>query len=172
MMLIFPDGRLEWHPEALACLVFALPFALHNRRPRSIYIGDAGSFAFACLLTTIAVAFVHRPASVAPEFALPAALPALDVFVVFFIRVREKHDLLTRNYLHLYQRLAGRYDGFGYLLPQIVGLVLALAGAVAFRALGTGRAVAVVLAGIFVTIPFYFACRAYLLPGPEAAART
>jgi hypothetical protein len=72
--------------------------------------------------------------SIPAEAAIPLALPAFDVFFVLLIRIREKHDLLTRNYLHLYQRLNRRYAGFGYLLPQIMNALLCLFFATAFQA--------------------------------------
>ena len=49
------------------------------------------------------------------------------VLYVLFIRLIKGHDLLTRNYLHIYQRLNIEYKGFYYLLPQIIHFVVAFA---------------------------------------------
>lgn len=166
VILIFTAADREWAAIALAALAFILPFAVLNSRPRMLYLGDSGSFAFAGLLTVMAAAFVENFHNMPPEAAIPAALPALDVFYVFVVRLKEKHDLLTRNYLHLYQRLSRRYPGFGYLTPQFVNAALCLAAAAALERLGLGRIASVVLAMTLVTIPFYFACRRLFLAGP------
>ena len=166
VILYFTPSHREWAPVALAVLAFILPFGVMNSRPRTIYLGDSGSFAIAGVLTMMVVAFFQDFSSIAPEAVIPAALPALDVAYVFALRIIEKHDILTRNYLHLYQRLNRRYKGFGYLLPQIVNTALCLGTAALLEACGLGRIVSVVLAMSVVTIPFYFACRRMFLAGP------
>lgn len=171
LILLFGPALREWSVNALACLSFIIPFAVLNCRPKTIYLGDSGSFAFAGLLTVMAVAFAGDIQSLPPEAAIPTALPTIDVLYVFITRIAQKHDLLTRNYLHLYQRLQSRYPGFGYLLPQIVNAALCLMLAAALQAAGLGRILSVILAGIFVTIPFYFACRRLFLDGKPASER-
>lgn len=166
MILLFTPPDRDSVPVAVGALAFALPFAVMNSRPRTLYLGDSGSFAFAGLLTAMAVAFVQNFGNIAPEAAIPAALPALDVAYVFAVRIIEKHDMLTRNYLHLYQRLNRRHAGFGYLLPQFVNLALCLGVAMLLQILGLGRILSVVIAMVVVTLPFYFLCRRIFLAGP------
>jgi len=157
--LVFLPEHSEWWPIAVATLAFIIPFSVMNSRPKTIYLGDSGSFVFASLQTAMAVSFFKDLGSIPIEVAIPLALPAFDVFFVLLIRIREKHDLLTRNYLHLYQRLNRCYAGFGYLLPQIVNALLCLVLATAFHAAGLQKMFSVILAMTTVTIPFYFACR-------------
>jgi UDP-N-acetylmuramyl pentapeptide phosphotransferase/UDP-N-acetylglucosamine-1-phosphate transferase len=167
-ILAFSALRHEWAAIALAALTFVLPFGALNSRPRTLYLGDSGSFAFAGLLTVMAVAFVEDFRNMPPEAAIPAALPALDVFYVFVVRLKEKHDLLTRNYLHLYQRLNRRYRGFFYLVPQFLNVARCLAAAAMLERAGLGRILSVVVAMVLVTTAFYFACRRIFLAGaPE-----
>lgn len=161
--LVFLPVHSEWRPITVACLAFIIPFAVMNSRPNTIYLGDSGSFVFASLLTVLAVSFFKDLESIPAEAAIPVALPALDVFFVLLIRIREKHNLLTRNYLHLYQRLNRRYEGFGYLLPQIMNALLCLVFAKAFQAAGFGSILSIILAITTVTIPFYFVCRWFFL---------
>jgi UDP-N-acetylmuramyl pentapeptide phosphotransferase/UDP-N-acetylglucosamine-1-phosphate transferase len=163
LVLVFLPAHSEWWSIAVACLAFIIPFAVMNSRPKTIYLGDSGSFVFASLLTVMAVSFFKDLRSIPAEAAIPVALPAFDVFFVLLKRIREKHDLLTRNYLHLYQRLNRRYAGFGYLLPQIMNALLCLVVATAFQAAGFGKGFSVILAMTTVTIPFYFACRWFFL---------
>jgi UDP-N-acetylmuramyl pentapeptide phosphotransferase/UDP-N-acetylglucosamine-1-phosphate transferase len=163
LVLMFSPSDSEWVPIAVACLAFIIPFAVMNSRPKTIYLGDSGSFVFASFLTVMAVSFFKDLRSIPAEAAIPLVLPAFDVFFVLLIRIREKHDLLTRNYLHLYQRLNRRYAGFGYLLPQIMNALFCLVFATAFQTAGLGKGFSVILAMTTVTIPFYFACRWFFL---------
>ena len=80
--------------------------------------------------------------------------------------------LLTRNYLHLYQRLNRRYKGFGYLLPQLMNTVLCLAFATALQAEGLGKSLSTIVAMTLVTIPFYFTCRWFFLEGKAGGEST
>jgi UDP-N-acetylmuramyl pentapeptide phosphotransferase/UDP-N-acetylglucosamine-1-phosphate transferase len=161
--LVFLPAHSEWWPIAVACLAFIIPFAVMNIRPKTIYLGDSGSFVFASLLTVMGASFFKDFRSIPAEAAIPLALPAFDVFFVLLIRIREKHDLLTRNYLHLYQRLNRRYAGFGYLIPQIMNALLCLFFSTAFQAAGFEKGFSLILAMTAVTIPFYFACRWFFL---------
>lgn len=162
-LLVFLPAHSEWWPITITCLAFIIPFAVMNSRPKTIYLGDSGSFVFASLLTVMAVSFFMDFPSIPAEAAIPLALPAFDVFFVLLIRIREKHDLLTRNYLHLYQRLNRCYQGFGYLLPQIINALFCLFFAIVFQEAGLGKEFSVILAMTTVTIPFYFICRWFFL---------
>ncbi len=162
-VLVFLPADSEWCPIVVACLAFIIPFAVMNSRPKKIYLGDSGSFVFASLLTVMVVSFFKDFRSIPAEAAIPLALPAFDVFFVLLIRISEKHDLLTRNYLHLYQRLNRRYAGFYYLLPQIMNALLCLVFDTAFIAAGLGKEFSLILAMTTVTMPFYFACRWFFL---------
>jgi UDP-N-acetylmuramyl pentapeptide phosphotransferase/UDP-N-acetylglucosamine-1-phosphate transferase len=168
-IMLFVPGDQFLFASAIACLGFIAPFAILNSRPKTIYLGDAGSFAFACFLTMIAINYFSTDHA-DPRVAIPLALPAFDTFYVLMVRIIEKHDLMTRNYLHLYQRLNRQYSGFGYLLPQIVNAGLVLAFAAALEAVGWNRLLAAVTAMILVTVPFYFACRKVLLASVKAEA--
>jgi UDP-N-acetylmuramyl pentapeptide phosphotransferase/UDP-N-acetylglucosamine-1-phosphate transferase len=164
LVLLYEPADRGWAAVASAALAFLLPFAILNSRPSTIYLGDGGSFAFAGLLTALGTSFVLAPASVPPEAAIPSALPALDVAYVLLVRIAAGHDLLTRNWLHLYQQLNLRFRGFGYLLPQIANVALCLAVSAALQDLGLTRLAAVIVSGALVTVPLYFACRAKFVP--------
>lgn len=148
---------------AIACLAFLVPFAIFNSRPRTIYLGDAGSFAFAGLLTLLIVQYLKNR-DFAPEVAIPLALPAFDTFFVLCIRITEKHDLLTRHTLHLYQRLNEHYRGFSYLIPQLVNAALIALCVLVLRDSLQDRLATVLVASVVVTVPFYFLCWRLLLP--------
>lgn len=157
-LLAFAPAQNFLTLSAVMCLAFILPFAVLNSRPRMIYLGDSGSFAFACLLTIIAIRYFDGR-SIPIESAAPLALPAVDTFYVLCTRIIEKHDLMSRNYLHLYQKLNQQYVGFTYLLPQFVNVGLILFCAAFLRRWGFGQFEAGLLSMICITVPFYFACR-------------
>jgi UDP-N-acetylmuramyl pentapeptide phosphotransferase/UDP-N-acetylglucosamine-1-phosphate transferase len=172
LILIFTHTDSEWNTISLACIAFIIPFAFMNRLPKTIYLGDSGSFVFASTLTLMSVSFYKDSGSVPVEAAIPVALVSFDVCFVLVIRITERHDLLTRHYLHLYQRLNRRYQGFGYLVPQIMNVLLCLAIAKAFQVAGFGDVLSAIFSMITVTIPFYFSCRWFFLPRGDMRSST
>lgn len=154
ILLIGPDAAFM-QPSALVILAFVLPFALLNCRPRMLYFGDSGCFVFASFITMMTVCYFRNGAGQAAFAALPMALPVYDAFYVFVTRVRNKEDLLSRNYLHLYQKLQIKYRNFGYLLPQPLNIALVLVSALVLQALGLPALFAVTLAMLLATPVFY-----------------
>jgi UDP-N-acetylmuramyl pentapeptide phosphotransferase/UDP-N-acetylglucosamine-1-phosphate transferase len=148
---------------ALTVLAFVLPFAVINARPKSLYFGDAGSFAFACLLTTAAILSLREDDAIASFAVIPLILPTFDALFVLGLRVSRKENLLSRNYHHLYQRLQSRYVNFAYLAPQVFATLLIFAAARILLALGLPPLTATVVAALVITPVFYFGCRRLLL---------
>ena len=158
--LALPSTNPDLAPIALAMLAFLLPFAFVNRKPQSLYFGDAGSFAVASLVTLVTVVSARDGDGRAALAATPLMLPAMDVAYVFFIRVRRHEDLLSRNYHHLYQQLQIRYGGFRYLLPQPLFTAALLAAAFALIGAGHGPLFSVAAASLVLTPLLYLASRA------------
>jgi len=52
------------------------------------------------------------------------AFPVIDVFYVILYRIFKKENLLSRNYLHVYQILAQKVSLKIYLVPNILFSVL------------------------------------------------
>lgn len=144
LLLIYGGGAPDWAIVALACLAFTAPFALQNARPRTIYFGDSGCFAFAGVFTIMGCAFLTG-ATPPPEAAIPAGLPLIDMIFVTAHRVRIRQRFTVRHYFHLYQRLQTCRPGFAYLLPQLVSAAGALALAHLLQAAGVERLAAVVV---------------------------
>lgn len=155
ILLIGPNAAFM-RGSAISILAFVLPFAILNCRPRTLYFGDSGCFVFASFLTIMTVCYFRNGATGSAAFAaIPMALPVYDAFYVFVTRVRNKEDLLSRNYLHLYQRLQAKYQNFAYLLPQPLNIVLAAASALILQGLGLPALFAVMLSMLLVTPVFY-----------------
>jgi UDP-N-acetylmuramyl pentapeptide phosphotransferase/UDP-N-acetylglucosamine-1-phosphate transferase len=152
ILLIGQDAAFM-RPSAIIILAFVLPFALLNCRPRTLYFGDAGCFVFASFLTIMTVCYFRNGADAAAFAAIP--------LVVW--RIRNKEDVLSRNFLHLYQKLQIKYRNFGYLLPQPLNIVLAVAGALILQGLGLPALFAVTVSMLVATPVFYAIYRRLLL---------
>jgi UDP-N-acetylmuramyl pentapeptide phosphotransferase/UDP-N-acetylglucosamine-1-phosphate transferase len=165
ILLIGPDAAFM-RPSAIIILAFVLPFALLNCRPRTIYFGDAGCFVFASFLTIMTVCCFRNGANAAAFAAVPLALPVYDACYVVVWRIRNKENILTRNYLHLYQKLQIKYRNFGYLLPQPLNIVVVVTVALIFEYLGLSALLAVTLAMLLATPAFYAVYRRLFLRSP------
>jgi UDP-N-acetylmuramyl pentapeptide phosphotransferase/UDP-N-acetylglucosamine-1-phosphate transferase len=163
VMIAVPAANPDLIPVALATLAFVLPFAVVNRKPNSIYFGDAGSFAVASLITLITVVGARDGDGGAAFSAIPLMLPAMDVAYVFVLRLRRGEDMLSRNYHHLYQQLQIRYRGFYYLLPQPVFAGILLAAALGLAGAGFAPLWSVAAASLILTPALYFTSRVAFL---------
>ena len=138
---------------------FSFGFGALNRIPLKLYLGDAGCFVFALLFLYFLVNYALESIKVPFELMSVLALPAFDVFFVLLIRLYYKHDMLSRNYLHLYQRIHIRFGGFVHLIPQLVnvGAILLLTGWIESAAVE--RFWALLFASVAFTPIFYLSCR-------------
>jgi UDP-N-acetylmuramyl pentapeptide phosphotransferase/UDP-N-acetylglucosamine-1-phosphate transferase len=162
ILSIGPDAAFM-RRSAIVILAFVLPFALLNSRPRTIYFGDAGCFVFASFLTIMTVCYFRNGADPAAFAAIPLALPVYDACYVVVWRIRNKEDILSRNYLHLYQKLQIKHRNFGYLLPQPLNIAVVVAVALILQALGLKALLAVTLAMLLATPLFYALYRRLML---------
>ena len=110
---------------SLILIGFSIGFSLINRKKDSLYLGDSGSYVFACIVFLILISSSQDIKNFPINSIYTIILPIYDVLYVLLIRLIKGHDLLTRNYLHIYQRLNIEYQGFYYLLPQIIHFVVA-----------------------------------------------
>jgi UDP-N-acetylmuramyl pentapeptide phosphotransferase/UDP-N-acetylglucosamine-1-phosphate transferase len=148
---------------AASIVAFVLPFAVVNSRPKSLYFGDAGCFAFASVLTAGAIVSLRDGDSYGTFAAVPLGLPVMDALYVLLLHIVRKEDLLSRNYLHLYQQLQSRYRNFIYLAPQAVAILLGTAATLGLLRAGLAPFLAVGVSVATVAPVFYFACRRLLL---------
>jgi len=162
ILLIGPDAGFM-RPSAVIILAFVLPFALLNSRPRTIYFGDSGCFVFASFMTMMTVCYFRNGPNAAAYAAIPLALPVYDACYVVAWRIRHQEDVLSRNYLHLYQKLQIKYRNFLYLLPQPLNAILAAAGALILQGLGLPALYAVILSILVATPVFYAVYRKLFL---------
>ena len=164
ILLFFSDmSNSEFENIGAVLVGFSLGFGWINRIPLSLYLGDSGAFVLALLFTLFLINYVLDLSNIPAELMLILALPIFDVFYVLLIRLYYKHDLLSRNYLHLYQRIRIRFGGFAHLMPQFinVGAILLLAGCI--ESTNISRFWALFISSLVFTPIFYLACRILLV---------
>jgi UDP-N-acetylmuramyl pentapeptide phosphotransferase/UDP-N-acetylglucosamine-1-phosphate transferase len=114
----------DWLYIIIACIVFIAAFSILNRKPNFLYLGDAGAFAYSSLITSLLLYKTRSNLYIPLDFLIPFLLPVLDIFYVICLRIKREENLLTRNYLHLYQKLNIRFNNKIYLLPQIINFIV------------------------------------------------
>ena len=93
------------------------------------------------------------------ELITVLALPLFDVFYVMLIRLYYKHDMLSRNYLHLYQRIDILYGGFFHIVPQLTNVLAIISLSRLINIFLMDKTYSLLLAGFIFTPIFYLICR-------------
>ena len=165
IILIFFSDTTNTEFENIGSILvgFSLGFGWLNRTPFSLYLGDAGAFVLALLFTLFLINYVLELSYIPAELMLVLALPVFDVFYVLLIRLYCKHDLLSRNYLHIYQLIRIRFGGFVHLIPQMINVVLILFLADWIQSTGVTRFRALLLSSGAFTPICYLSCRMLLV---------
>ena len=164
ILLFFPDtSNSEFGNIGAVMVGFSIGFGWINKIPLSLYLGDSGAFVLALLFTLFLINYILDLSYIPAELMLVLALPVFDVFYVLLIRLYYKHDLLSRNYLHLYQRIRIRFGGFVHLIPQFinVGSLLLLANWI--ESTNISRFWALFISSLAFTPVFYLSCRILLV---------
>lgn len=122
-------GQRSTARVAIALVGACLGFLVYNRRPASIYMGDAGSLflGFALAILTIEVdPNLSPPASFAVPLIL-LALPVLDTATVTLARLRRHRRVSIGGRDHLSHRLVARGLSPGGAVGVLVAVEVALA---------------------------------------------
>ena len=159
-----PQGHYL-HLSSVGLICFVLAFSSFNRQPETIYFGDSGCFVFAGFMTLMAVSFMFDPQVNQPHIFIPLALPLLDVAFVMAVRIWQGHDLLSRNYMHIYQRLQRRFADRRYLAPQALNVGVCYGVATILEETAVLPLMAVGIAMMTVTPLIYFGTRVVYLSG-------
>ena len=104
---------------AMIILIFLISFSIFNIKKNCLYFGDSGCY----FLSIIFFLFIYdemQNSLLIKSLISAILLPIIDVFYVVIYRVFKKQDILSRNYLHLYQILANKSSSKIYLLPNIL----------------------------------------------------
>jgi UDP-N-acetylmuramyl pentapeptide phosphotransferase/UDP-N-acetylglucosamine-1-phosphate transferase len=104
-------------------VLFLIAFFLFNSKKNTLYFGDSGCFFVSIIIFLFAYNEINNLILIKLLIAV-LAFPATDVFYVILYRIFKKENLLSRNYLHIYQILAQKVNLKIYLVPNILFSVL------------------------------------------------
>ena len=104
-------------------LIFLISFSFFNIKKNFLYFGDSGCYFISIIIFLFVYNEIHNTLLIKLLIAT-IIFPVIDVFYVIIYRIFKKQNLLSRNYLHLYQILAQKFDNKLYLLPNILFSVL------------------------------------------------
>lgn len=115
------DSYIQKTSEVI--LLFVISFSIFNRKKNLLYFGDSGCYFLSIIIFLFAYNEIQNPVLI--KFLISVILfPIIDVVYVIMYRVLNKQNLLSRNYLHLYQILAKKSVLKIYLLPNILFSIL------------------------------------------------
>ena len=130
ILLIIIFGIFYFHSENISIqntskiiLLFLISFSFFNIKKKFLYFGYSGCY----FISIIIFLFLYNEINnlVLIKFLAGAiAYPIIDVFYVLVYRIFNRQNLLSRNYLHLYQILAQKINSKIYLLPNILFSIL------------------------------------------------
>jgi len=111
----------EYQFTSTAAIIFLIGFMCWNIFPKNIYFGDSGVFASCALLFAMTTdAGINQNLILMLGTTLYVFADAMYVIVQRLVR---KENLLSRNYLHLYQIFNQRFGNKLYLGVTVVGSV-------------------------------------------------
>lgn len=102
-------------------IIYLIIFSLFNMKKIS-YFGDSGCFIITGLI--LILIFDQINLKQIYFFIICFSYYLIDTTTFTIIRIKNKENLLSRNYYHLYQNLEKNYKGYYYLLPGLLNTLL------------------------------------------------
>lgn len=136
-----------------------LGFLAYNKRPASIFMGDAGALVLGYVMAVLTIAI--RPDLPTPRsWTLPAVLlwlPILDTSFVVITRIRDRRPVMEGGKDHLSHRVAALGFPPGRAVMTLLALYAVVVGVVVARSHdrlpgGTGQYVAIAMAFLLVVV--------------------
>lgn len=106
--------------------LFFLGFSFTNYFPKKLYLGDSGAFIISLLYSVYIIYYISTQNYENLIYVTPLFFVILDCTFVIILRLLRKENLLTRNYLHIYQRIQIINQNKIYLLPYIINSIFIL----------------------------------------------
>ena len=100
----------------LYLIIFIIIFSFYNHF-NLLYFGDSGCFLFSIFI----LAFLLNSNSLYNLYLFLSVISfyVIDAIYVFLLRIKNKENLLSRNYHYLYQKIQIKYDNYFYLVPGV-----------------------------------------------------
>ena len=99
-------------------LLYLASFIIFNNKENNLYFGDSGCYLASILIFIFLLSEINNNQLIKYFFCV-VCFPVLDVLYVLIYRTIKKENLLSRNFYHIYQKLAKKFDNKIYLLPNI-----------------------------------------------------
>ena len=100
-------------------LMYLIAFVIFNRKKNFLYLGDTGCYISSIIIFLFMINDFNNHLLIKVLLSI-IYFPIIDVFFVQFYRIYKKENLLSRNYLHVYQILFRKIKSKIYLLPNII----------------------------------------------------
>ena len=107
----------------ISALIFQIVFMYYNKK-KLVYFGDSGCYVFAGLI--IFLVFENFDFNQIFFFLICFSFHLIDTLVFILIRLKNKENLLTRSFYHLYQNLNDNHGSIYHLIPGLFNLILLL----------------------------------------------
>ena len=100
-------------------LYFLISFSFFNTKKNFLYFGDSGCYFISIIIFLFIYQEITNDVLIKLLMAI-IAFPIIDVFYVIIYRLFKKQNLVSRNYLHLYQVVSKKTKSKFYLLINIL----------------------------------------------------
>ena len=134
-------------------LLFLITFSLFNFKKNYLYLGDSGCYVASIIIFLVTYDQINNLLLIKLLIAT-LFFPIVDVLYVIVYRFFKNENLLSRNYLHVYQILAKKTKVKLYLLPNIFFAILNI-----LISLNFVFGLTLILILIFANLSFLFAVR-------------
>lgn len=100
-------------------LLFLISFSFFNFKKKFLYFGDSSCYFISIIIFLFAYGELKNEILIKSLISI-VIFPIIDVIYVVIYRIFKKENLLSRNYLHLYQIIAKKTNLKLYILPNIL----------------------------------------------------
>lgn len=100
-------------------LLFLITFSFFNLKKKFLYFGDSSCYFISIIIFLFAYSELKNEILIKSLISI-VIFPIIDVIWVVIYRIYKKENLLSRNYLHLYQIIAKKTNLKLYILPNIL----------------------------------------------------
>lgn len=100
-------------------LLFLISFSFFNFKKKFLYFGDSSCYFISIIIFLFVYGELKNEILIKSLISI-VIFPIIDVIYVVIYRIFKKENLLSRNYLHLYQIIAKKTNSKLYILPNIL----------------------------------------------------
>lgn len=146
---------------------FFISFSFFNYRPKNIFLGDTGALLIATLICLYIFYSIFENQKENFLFLSPLLFIFLDCSFVLIVRIYKKENLLSRNFLHLYQKYQIKFNKKFYLIPYLINyfFIFIVINLYFLKFITINQAFVII---IFISVISYFTFNFYLIKKNES----